>query len=108
MLQPTELIDEVYLRLIDQSQPAQWENRPHFFAIAARLMRNVLVDYARARRAAKRGGEAGHVTLEETASIVTRMWGRLQPAAGFSPPHFEALDHGYSSAIRISPASTGF
>ncbi len=68
-LQPTELINEVYLRLIDRSQPVQWENRSHFFGIAARLMRMVLVDYARARRAAKRGGEAGSVTLEETMAF---------------------------------------
>jgi RNA polymerase sigma factor (TIGR02999 family) len=66
-LQPTELINEVYLRLIDPSQSVQWENRAHFFGIAARLMRMILVDYARARRAAKRGGEADPVTLNETA-----------------------------------------
>jgi RNA polymerase sigma factor (TIGR02999 family) len=65
-LQPTALINEVYLRLIDQAPPVQWENRSHFFGVAARLMRNILVDYSRARRAAKRGGEAIVVTLEET------------------------------------------
>ncbi len=68
-LQPTELINEVYLRLIDRSQPVQLENRSHFFGIAARLMRLVLVDYARARRAAKRGGDARPVTLEETVAF---------------------------------------
>jgi RNA polymerase sigma factor (TIGR02999 family) len=68
-LQPTELINEVYLRLIDQSQPIKWENRSHFFGIAARLMRLVLVDYARARRAAKRGGEADPITLQETVAF---------------------------------------
>lgn len=68
-LQPTELINEVYLRLIDQSKPIEWENRSHFFGIAARLMRMVLVDYARARRAAKRGGEAGPITLRETVAF---------------------------------------
>jgi len=66
-LQPTEVIDELYLRLIDPSQSVQWENRAHFFGIAARMMRMILVDYARARRAAKRGGDAGPVTLKETA-----------------------------------------
>ncbi len=68
-LQPTELINELYLRLIGQSQPIQWKNRSHFFGIAARLMRVVLVDHARARRAAKRGGEGAPVTLQETAAI---------------------------------------
>jgi RNA polymerase sigma factor (TIGR02999 family) len=65
-LQPTELINEVYLRLIDRSQSVHWENRAHFFGIAARLMRVVLVDHARARHAAKRGGDAAPITLKET------------------------------------------
>jgi len=65
-LQPTELIDELYLRLIEGSRSVRWENRSHFFGIAARLMRLVLVDHARARRAAKRSGESDPVTLEET------------------------------------------
>jgi RNA polymerase sigma factor (TIGR02999 family) len=57
------------MRLIDQSQPIRVETRAHFFGIAAMLMRNVLVDYARASRAAKRGGAARAVTLEETLLI---------------------------------------
>jgi RNA polymerase sigma factor (TIGR02999 family) len=68
-LQPTELIDELYVRLIDRSAMVHWENRSHFFGIAARLMRQVLVDHARARRAAKRGGGAVPVTLEETMAL---------------------------------------
>ena len=66
-LQPTALINEVYLRLIDESQPIQWEDRSHFFGIAARLMRRILVDHARARDAGKRGGSA--VTLKETVAF---------------------------------------
>ncbi len=54
-LQPTALINEVYLRLIDQSQPIQWQSRSHFPGTAARLMRMILVDHSRARHAAKRG-----------------------------------------------------
>jgi RNA polymerase sigma factor (TIGR02999 family) len=69
-LQPTALINEAYLRLIDQSQPVHFENRSHFFGIAARLMRIVLVDYARAHYAAKRGRGATFVTIEETAALV--------------------------------------
>ena len=65
-LQPTALINEVYLRLIDPPQSIQWEGRSHFFGIAARLMRRVLVDYARSRRAVKRGGHALTLSLEET------------------------------------------
>ncbi len=68
-LQPTALINEAYLRLLDQSQPIQWENRAHFFGIAARVMRMVLVDHARAHRAAKRGGEAGVVALDDCMAV---------------------------------------
>jgi len=68
-LQPTALINEAYLRLIDQSQPIQWENRAHFFGIAARIMRMVLVDYSRARQAEKRGAGADAITLEETRVV---------------------------------------
>jgi RNA polymerase sigma-70 factor, ECF subfamily len=55
-LQPTALVHEAYIRLIDQSQP-DWRNRSHFFGIAANLMRQILVDHTRRRKAAKRGGE---------------------------------------------------
>ncbi len=68
-LQPTALINEAYLRLLDQGQLVQWENRAHFFGIAARLMRLILVDHARTRRAAKRGGNAGPVTLDDCMAV---------------------------------------
>jgi RNA polymerase sigma-70 factor, ECF subfamily len=54
-LQPTALIHEVYIRLIGQNMP-QWENRAHFFGVAARLMRQILIDHARSRTAERRGG----------------------------------------------------
>jgi len=68
-LQPTALINEAFLRLLDQSQPVEWENRAHFYGIAARLMRMILVDHARAHRAAKRGGAAAPVTLEDCMAV---------------------------------------
>ena len=68
-LQPTALINEAWLRLIDQSQPVQWENRAHFYGIAARLMRIALVDHARSRGAAKRGGAVAAVTLQENIAL---------------------------------------
>jgi RNA polymerase sigma factor (TIGR02999 family) len=68
-LQPTELINEAYLRLLDQSQPLQWESRAHFYGIAARLMRMILVDHARAHYAAKRGGAGTAVTLDECMAV---------------------------------------
>jgi RNA polymerase sigma factor (TIGR02999 family) len=68
-LQPTALINEAYLRLLDRSQPIEWENRAHFFGIAARLMRMILVDHARNRQAAKRGGDAAAVTLDGCMAV---------------------------------------
>ena len=63
-LQPTALVNEVYLRLIDRRR-VSWQDRAHFFAFAARTMRRVLVDHARARNAAKRGGGETLATLIE-------------------------------------------
>jgi RNA polymerase sigma factor (TIGR02999 family) len=57
------------LRLLGPSTTIQWENRSHFFGFAARLMRNALVDHARTRRAAKRGGGLAAITLEEVAVL---------------------------------------
>lgn len=64
-LQPTALINEACLKLLGQSQPIQWNDRAHFFGIAARLMRMILVDHARSRSAEKRGGMMQAVTLED-------------------------------------------
>jgi RNA polymerase sigma factor (TIGR02999 family) len=68
-LQPTALINEAFLRLLHPSPPVQWENRAHFFGIAARLMRMILVDHARFNRAAKRGGGAIVVTLHDCGAV---------------------------------------
>ena len=63
-LQPTAVVHEVYLRLVDQSR-ASWQNRAQFFAVAARMARRVLLNHVRDRRAQKRGGAATRVTLVE-------------------------------------------
>jgi RNA polymerase sigma factor, TIGR02999 family len=63
-LQTTALVNEAYLRLIGQAE-VRWQNRAHFFGIAAEIMRRILVDHARKRYAAKRGGEPLRVTLNE-------------------------------------------
>ena len=63
-LQPTALVNEAFLRLVDIRR-VRWQNRAQFFAISARLMRRILVDFARARVAGKRGGGAHQVTLDE-------------------------------------------
>jgi RNA polymerase sigma factor (TIGR02999 family) len=63
-LQTTALVHEAYLKLIDQRE-ANWENRVQFFAVAAQLMRRILVDYARRHRASKRGGDVYKLSLDE-------------------------------------------
>lgn len=67
-LQPTALVNEAYLRLIDQTR-VTWQNRAHFFGIAAQLMRRVLLDHARAHHAEKRGGVAKRLSLNEAAIL---------------------------------------
>jgi RNA polymerase sigma factor (TIGR02999 family) len=67
-LQSTALVHEAYLRLAGQNPP-QWQSRAHFFAIAARLMRQILVDHARARSAAKRGSGACTLTLDQSIAF---------------------------------------
>src|SRR5215470_13699342 len=67
-LQPTALVNEVYLRLVDVSQ-VEFQERAQFFAMAAQMMRRILVDAARARGRQKRGGMAPKVNLEETAVL---------------------------------------
>ena len=67
-LQTTALVSEAYLRLADQTNPS-WQNRAHFFAVAARAMRQILVNYAQSNRAQKRGGGALKVELDEAAIV---------------------------------------
>jgi RNA polymerase sigma factor (TIGR02999 family) len=67
-LQPTALVNEAYLRLIDIKR-IQWQNRQHFFAMAARIMRRVLVDAARARSVRKRGGGGPTVSLNDALDV---------------------------------------
>ena len=67
-LQPTALVNEAYMRLVAVNQ-VQWQNRAHFFAIAARTMRRILVDSARARGNEKRGGGAGRVSFDEALVV---------------------------------------
>jgi RNA polymerase sigma-70 factor, ECF subfamily len=67
-LQTTALVNEAYLRLADQTNPS-WQNRAHFFAVAARAMRQILVNYAKSSRAQKRGGGALKIELDEAAIV---------------------------------------
>lgn len=90
-LQPTALVNEVCLRLIQQ-EGASWQNREQFLAVAARLMRRVLVDYARQRLSAKRGGGRSCLPLQEAGEI------RLD-----RPAELVALDEAVSALSAVSP-----
>jgi RNA polymerase sigma-70 factor, ECF subfamily len=67
-LQPTALVHEAYLRLIDQTK-VEWQNRAHFFGVAAQMMRRILIDHAKAKHRVKRGGAAVKVVLDENANF---------------------------------------
>ena len=88
-LQPTALVHEAYLRLVDQKSP-NWQNRSHFFGVAARLMRQILVDHARSRRAGKR--TATKVSLDEAISFE-----RTRSA------DLVALDHSLTALEKFDP-----
>ena len=96
-LQPTALVHEAYLRLVDQKDPC-FENRSHFFGVAARLMRQILVDHARRRRAGKRAGL--NVSLEGVAAFGEQR-GRDLVALDNSLDALEKLDPRKSKAIEL-------
>lgn len=76
ILQTTALVNEAFLRLIDWRN-VEWRNRAHFFGLAARIMRRILVDFARARRREKRGGAALLVSLSEAATVASERGSNL-------------------------------
>jgi RNA polymerase sigma factor (TIGR02999 family) len=90
-LQATALVHEAYLRLVDQRN-VPWQNRAHFFGVAAQLMRRILVDYARGHHAAKRGGAALKVSLTDVVI-----------AAKEGPEELVALDDALSSLSALDP-----
>ncbi len=90
-LQPTALVHEAYLRLVDQKNP-NWQSRSHFFGVAARLMRQILVDHARRGQAGKRAGSKIKLSLEEAVSFQHE---RSQDLV--------ALDSGLNALEKIDP-----
>lgn len=70
-LQPTALIHEAYVRMVERELP-EWQNRAHFFGMAARLMRQILVDHARTVKASKRGGEQQRLSLDDASPVFTQ------------------------------------
>jgi len=91
LLQTSALINEAYIRLIDWKN-VRWQNRAHFFGVAAQLMRRILVDFARDRQYLKRGGGAFHVSLSEAASFVVHR-----------SADFVALDEALETLAGIDP-----
>ena len=109
-LQPTALVHEVYVRLVDQRR-VQWRNRAHFFAAAATLMRRILVDHARARLADKRGGGLERVTLAGDEAVespridVLALHESLQRMAAFSPRQERIVELRYFGGLTIEEAA---
>jgi RNA polymerase sigma-70 factor, ECF subfamily len=91
VLQTTAVIHEAYLKLVNV-RDVRWENRAHFFAMSAKLMRQVLVDVVRSRGAGKRGGDVPHIALDEA----------LVPP-GHPDPTILALDEALGTLARIDP-----
>jgi RNA polymerase sigma factor (TIGR02999 family) len=98
-LQATALVHEAYLKLID-IQDVQWQNRAHFFALSARLMRRILVDFARARGYQKRGGGAHKVTLDE-ALVVSPQAGEDLVAVDDALEALAAVDQRKSQVVEL-------
>ena len=103
-LQPTALVNEVYMRLVD-ARRVQWRNRAHFFGIAGRLMRQVLVDHARSHRAQKRGGGMVHSTIdldllpERRAVDLLALDDALETFAGMDPVGSQVVEMRYFAGL---------
>lgn len=91
-LQATALVHEAYLRLVDQNQ-VQWQNRAHFFGVAAQMMRRILVDHARSHDADKRGGEFQKLSLDEN----------LEVSGGDQDLNLVALDDALNRLAELDP-----
>jgi RNA polymerase sigma factor (TIGR02999 family) len=110
-LQTSGLVNEAYLRLIDQSR-VQWQNRSHFFGIAAQMMRRVLVDYARTRQYAKHGGGAHRVSFDdvkvfspERGSDVIALDEALKELAAFDPRKSQIVELRFFGGMSIEEAA---
>jgi len=99
ILQTSALINEAYLRLVDQGTTA-WENRGHFFGIAARLMRQILVDEARKRNSAKRGGTMVQVPLDDIGMLAQEQAGNVI-ALDDALKNLQAIDERQSNIVEL-------
>ena len=99
-LQTTDLIHEAYLRLVDQKN-VRWQNRAHFFAVAAQSMRRILVDHARRRHRAKRGGSAVPLPLDEGQVVVAEKSGVDLLALDEAMTRLAAIDMRQSQIVEL-------
>jgi len=109
-LQATELVHEAYLRLVGRGLP-EWQNRAHFFAVAAKVMRNLLVDHARARQRVKRGG--GPVRLDDVpepaafqSEELLAIEDALERLAGIDPRQGRIVELRYFGGLSIEEIAT--
>src|SRR5262245_518445 len=98
-LQPSDLVHEAYLRLVDEKE-IDWQNRAHFFGVAAVRMRHILVEHARSRQAAKRGGGQYRLTLSEADRLPVKADVNLL-ALGEALRRLEALDPRKSRIVEL-------
>src|SRR5215472_14313246 len=98
-LQTTALVHEVYLRLVDVDN-IDWQDRAHFYAICARLMRRILVDFARSRNYQKRGGQIPHIELEEAATVSAVVGSELL-AVDEALKHLAVIDSRKSDVVEM-------
>ena len=101
-LQPTALVHEAWLRLGRQDE-ARWESRTQFFAVAAQMMRRVLVDHERTRRASKRGGGAVQVSLSDAARSVAELGAQQADGAPLDAVDVIALDDALARLAALDP-----
>jgi RNA polymerase sigma factor (TIGR02999 family) len=107
-LQATALVNEAYLRLVDTPR-IEWQDRAHFFAVGARLMRRILVDYARSKGSAKRGGDARRVDFDSALIVSTevdpalvRMDDALTQLAAFDPRKAQIVEMRYFGGLNAN------
>ena len=111
-LQTTALVNEAYLRLVNQHK-IEWQNRSHFFAVTARVMRHILIDHARRRHYAKRGGDAQQLQLEESdamsdqrAAELTTLDEALQQLAALDPRNSRVVELRYFGGLSLEETAS--
>jgi RNA polymerase sigma factor (TIGR02999 family) len=110
-LQATALVNEVYLRLVEVNQ-VQWQNRAHFFAMSARLMRRILVDFARAKHSQKRGAGGQKVSLDEALLVLApgddliAVDDALQALAAVDPRKSQVVEMRFFGGLSVEETAT--